>query len=462
MPRLVSRSAEFIYDRIASNVLLPMRNRLKRDYRYRYAAEIDKFNESPPKTIAAHQINRLRKIVFEANENSEFFRERVAKAGIRDIASMSFEEFANIETITKEDFRVHRDAMLCRKMAQNDMKEVMSGGTTAAPVPVFLDSDSVNRRESATFVFNNWFGFRPGHKIAYLWGAVQDNPKLANWKAKFQNRFVDRRLFLPSAPLDDGIMESYWRRLQNFHPRLLQGFPSSLAEFSEFLLRTERTLDVPAISTTAEAMHANQRSLIRKAFGTDPYEWYGVREAGRVATECRFHMGMHINCYGLYLEVEEDPDFASDKTGDIVITDLWNTGMPIIRYRIGDVGRIDAGTCRCGSNLPRLTGVLGRSPDVFVNSKGQRVPMIVLEHMHGGSDEIRQLQFIQYGIGSFEVKIVPGENFENPDSTERVIRRFCDYLKEDVDLKATIVDDIPREPSGKLRLCKNEMKFEQV
>ena len=454
---LESWAAQLV-DAISVKALLPLRNRLKNDYRYSHVAEVDRFNELTHDEIENHQLRRIRHIVAVASESSTFYSDRVRSAGIHDIANMSFEQFAAIKPLTKNDLREHRSAMVNRQFAPSALIERRSGGTTAAPVSVFLDSESINRRESATASFNKWFGFRPGQKIAYLWAAVQDLPKLATWKARIQNQFVDRQLFLPSAPLDDDIMESYWRRLDKFRPTLLQAFSSPLAEMAEFLLRTGRRLNLNAVSTTAEVLHPHQRRAIKKAFGTDPFNWVGAREVGRIATQCKLREGMHINCYGLYIEVVENPSFTSEKTGDILITDLWNEAMPIIRYRIGDIGRLDTSVCGCGSHLPCLSDILGRATDTFLNSKGQKIPgMVMVTHIYDDVG-VNQLQLIQYDIGRFEARIVPGDSFENPGSIKRLQDIFCDYMCEELELKVRIVDEIPREPSGKLRICKNEMK----
>ena len=60
--------------------------------------------------------------------------------------------------------------------------------------------------------------------------------------------------------------------------------------------------------------------------------------------------------------------------GRILLTDLWNYAMPMIRYELGDVGTMTFEPCKCGSELPRITALEGRTTDVFINSAGQRIP----------------------------------------------------------------------------------------
>ena len=450
--------ADSLSDKIVSKVLLPFRNLAKNDKRYTHIADVVALNKLNRDEIVAHQLGRIKKILSEARQNSAFYARRIKAAGIHDIERLSLEEFARIKPLTKDDLREQQQEIINRRFEVSKLVESRTGGTTAVPVPIYLDKNSLNRRESATAAFNEWFGFSPGNRIAYLWAALQDLPSRSSWKARLQNRFIDRRLFLPTNVLDDRILASFCQQLRDFRPALLQAYPNPLEVLADYVLQNHGQIPLSAISTTAEALSADQRAKIKKAFRCDPFAWYGAREAGRIATQCHVREGMHINCYGLYVEVLEDSKYVSKNSGKILITDLWNEGMPIIRYSIGDVGEFDTGICDCGNELPRLRAVLGRTTDVFLNSKRQKIPGIVLlDSIHGDPDDIRQLQILQHDIGKFEAYIVPGAHFNKPTSTDRLCERLSDYIGDSVQLNTRIVDQLPREPSGKLRTSKNMM-----
>jgi phenylacetate-coenzyme A ligase PaaK-like adenylate-forming protein len=244
-----------LIDSVTVNVLLPLRDKLKSDFRYKYISEIDEFNQRPLAEVRQHQLNRLRHIVRIAGETTEFYRERIHDAGIHDVAEMSFEDFAAIEPISKVELRDHQEYMVNRRFRRDALIKRLSGGTTSAPVAVFLDIDSANRRESATASFNAWFGFKPGQKIAYLWAAEQDLPKRTGWKAQIRNRLVERRRFFPSASLDQQKLGDYYSQLATYRPRLFQAYPTPLTELAEFVLNERRTLRLNAISTTAETLY---------------------------------------------------------------------------------------------------------------------------------------------------------------------------------------------------------------
>jgi phenylacetate-CoA ligase len=167
---------------------------------------------------------------------------------------------------------------------------------------------------------------------------------------------------------------------------------------------------------------------------------------------------MHINCYGLFIETIEGSGGPSGQCGEIVATDLWNEGMPLIRYRIGDIGQLQYDKCLCGSELPRLASLLGRDADVFINSRNQRTPgVLTITKLYGALEEFSQLQLIQHDIGFFEALIVPGRCFEESSSVKELSRRLSEIMEEEVRLEARLVEKIPRERSGKTRFCRNLM-----
>jgi phenylacetate-CoA ligase len=165
---------------------------------------------------------------------------------------------------------------------------------------------------------------------------------------------------------------------------------------------------------------------------------------------------MHVNAYGLLAEIDYSGSFADSGIGRILVTDLWNLGMPLIRYEIGDVGGMTSEPCECGSELPRITSLDGRADDVFVNSLGQRIPGVaIVNRITLDNSKIREMQFVQKAIGRFDVSVVPGENWQGEASAKEVVSKLSDFMQEPTEALVSVVKSIPREPSGKVRFCKS-------
>lgn len=445
-----------LLDIISPRVLVPLYNCLKNDRSLHYVAEVERFNTLSLEEILCFQLGRIQFIADYAAKNTIYYSNLFKEIGLDDPLRMNWDDYKKIPVLTKDVIRREQGNLVSRQFKESELRKTATGGTTTSPLPFFSDWDSLNHKRSATIAFDKWLGYQPGMKSAYLWGAPQDFASFESIKQKLSNIFIHRCIFLPGTPLDDRIMEIYYQKLQKFKPLLLQAYPTPLDIFAEFLKRKSYKLSIAALSCTAEPLLEQQNKTISEAFGQAPYNWYGAREAGRIATECRNHDGMHINAHGVRLDVMSS-EYVENDLGSLIVTDLWNVGMPLIRYEIGDVGRITENLCSCGCHLPRLQEVVGRVTDTFVNSKGQKIPGVGFTNRYiKDAREIMEMQIIQHGINDFEILVVPAEEY-TPITEAWLQQKLNEFMLETTVMRLSIVDQIPREKSGKVRFCKNIM-----
>lgn len=439
--------AAFVY------VVEPLRRLRRGDRSGRYLADVSAFASATPDVIREHQLGRLRDLVGVAL-GSAFYRPRLEAAGLTDPSRVSWDRWSQLEPISKSIVRESGRSMIPANTDPESLRLSATGGTTQSPAPLWMDYECLHRRWAATRHSDAEIGYRPGMKAAFLWGAVQDFPKPRPGEVGITTD-LGRRLFLPSDRLDPATLDRYVERLRAFQPRLLQAYPTPLELLARHMIARGIKLDVPAISCTAEPLLDYQRDVIRQAFSVNPIEWYGAREAGRLAAECQAHAGMHINAWGLLIETGAAA--LPDGSAPLLVTDLWNRGMPILRYAIDDLGRLDWKPCPCGSFLPRLVGLAGRVADTFENSAGVRLAGVSLTNrIIKESTAIRELQIVQKAIRRFEMRIVPGQHFTDAAVAD-LHARLDAFMGESNDVTVTVVEHIPREPSGKVRFCKNEL-----
>jgi len=439
---------------LTTHVLLPLYNYLKNDRSLSYVAEILSFIGSPEEEILKRQLDRIRYMCDYAYRHTTYYRNLFDDLGIQEPARLTLEDYRRIPVLSKAIIRDRLDDLKSREFTEGELRKTATGGTTSSPTAFYSDWDATYRKRSATAVFDGWMGFLPGMKAAYLWGASQDFAQPKSLKQKLLNDLVQRQLFLAATPLDDEIMEQYYRTLRSYRPFLLQSYPNPLEIFADFLKRKAYRLDIAALSCTAEPLLDSQRSLISEVFRQVPCNWYGAREAGRIATECALHDGMHVNSYCLHVDVVTST-YVDSGMGSIVLTDLWNKAMPLIRYEIGDVGRITADPCPCGCPLPRILEMQGRVTDTFVNSRGQKIAGVGFTNRYiKDAREIAAMQIIQHAIGEFEIKVVAAERF-GPDTEAWLRQKLDEFMLEPTRLSITQVREILPENSGKTRFCKN-------
>ncbi len=154
---------------------------------------------------------------------------------------------------------------------------------------------------------------------------------------------------------------------------------------------------------------------------------------------------------GLYLEIEGPSGPAAlGEMGSILVTDLLNRAMPLVRYRIGDLGAWAAGACPCGRGLPRLARVAGRVTDFLVGCDGRLVSGVYLAtYVVAGRPSLGQVQVRQDRAGAALWRLKPGRGFRPAEDLEYLRRASQRFLGERAVIESEVVDDLPAEPSGK-------------
>jgi phenylacetate-CoA ligase len=203
------------------------------------------------------------------------------------------------------------------------------------------------------------------------------------------------------------------------------------------------------VYSTAEMLTDGQRQQMQQAFGCKVFNQYGSREIPNIACECR-HGNMHVFTDMVYLEsvARENATGESDKR--LLVTSLTNRLMPMIRYDIGDTGRLLDGECDCGLPFPLMEMGMCRQNDLIRTRRGKTLYPSYFNHLLNGHTQIRQYQWVQRDLDRLVLNLVAAHplDAETLASLQANIRRDVD---EQVVLEVNYLADIPRTVSGKHR-----------
>lgn len=445
-------------DYLRKKLFIPLQDKREGNTRLRYLPIIKSELYSDEKIIKERQLARLKDIISYAYNKVPFYRNLYNSQGsFNKNMIQSDEDITRLPTISKEDIRIYNNEFLSNEYKPDDLIITGTGGTTSSPVTLKYTRDCFSQKQACTLFFFQWFNCNLGDKSAYIWGAEQDFPKRMGIKQRIVRYLVHNVLMLPSNYLNDSVMMEYYWKLKKFKPRMLQAYTTPLYIFSDFLERYKLYLDIPSINVSAEYLFDYQREKIEQVFGCKIFNWYGAREIGHAATECKVHKGMHINTYGLFFEVIKDDRRVYDEMGEIVVTDLLNKAMPLIRYKIGDLGILTTRKCTCGSSLPLLEDIGGRYVDSFKCRDGSIIPSVGLTcRIARDYREIPELQIVQKDFEIFELNIVRGKAYTD-ESLQKVKNQFNDFMHGTMVFSVNFLDKIPLEKSGKARFCKCEI-----
>jgi len=407
--------------------------------------------------LQASQQEGLRNILRHAQRQTGYYQALFKSVGFDAEAKDVHDRVQELPILTKEIIRENLEEMLARNIPPERLMKTSTGGSTGTPMTFHYNRDSFRRRKGQELFFDRWMGCDLGVKVALFVARVHHPSGMSGWKTRIRNATSSRMLAFDPYDTSETAMERFYRQYSRFKPSIVKCFPNSLVVFARFL--KERGYDpgkVRAVSCTGENLYDHQRSLFEEVFRCPVFEKYGTFEHGVIASECSEHRGMHLFTDGNLVEILKDgKPAAPGELGDIVVTDLFNYGMPFIRYRIGDRGIASARQCTCGSKLPLLERLVGRDRDLLVAANGELKPGYLFVEIFNKNQIPGTFQVIQQRPEQVVVKMVRDSEFSDRHMT--VIReRFADYLGEAVELVVEEVESIPREASGKYAYVKGE------
>lgn len=353
-----------------------------------------------------------------------FKKQRFDPRGVRSRADL-----ADLPLLTRDIVRERYADLVDPHHRGKNLKKGTSG-STGKPLKFEYSPASECWRQAIKTRGYGWAGYRPGRRTFFYWAAVSAGPP--SMKVRL-DRALKRETFFDSMKQDLAARQLALQELRRTKPELIICYTQACAQFARWI--SDNGLrdwdDIPVICA-AEAVLPADRAVLTQAFGPDIFESYGSRETMLMAAECESHAGMHLSEENLLLEVVEGGKaLPSGQSGDVVVTDLHNYGMPMIRYVNGDVATMaPEGRCSCGRALRRLQRVDGRRADTMLDGAGNVVPGIVFHVLFSDARQelVRQFQAVQSANGNVVLKVVRGRDFAE-DAFHRVTGRFSEYLR---------------------------------
>jgi len=373
------------------------------------------------------QNRKLRRLVKHAFENVAFYRSLFEKAGIKPRDIRSVDDLDRIPLISKDDLTAAGIANCIAKTAlQDDCISIKTSGSTGKKFVYHYSKKEEIIRRLIEFRSLLSIGFRPQDQMLVLGPEAPHRKRLHQHLGLFRSENVSA--LVPS--------REQIKLLQDMRPNILWCYPSVLEALLQTVdYRLSKILKPEKIITSAESLPNYLRTLLIDDVGAELFNFYGAREVGRIAYECRAHAGLHVNADHLILQM--CPVLAEDQgvqLTEAVITCLNAYTMPLIRYKIGDIcSRIEQ-DCPCGCSFPLIGHAIGRTDDMFTLPSGRLVSPIALGFIVRRFAHYRQYRFIQEAESSFLLEIV----FDGPVHDRDILalrQQIGAYLAEPVELR---------------------------
>lgn len=441
------------YEPLFRRVLFPLyESGIRRRQTLRYLHEYEQNQWRTHEQTETLQWKKLQDLVRHCWEQVPYYRESWQALGIRaaeDIASPA--DYARLPVLGKPEIRANFDKLIAPAYRDGLLYKT-TGGSTGEPLRFGYTRESYERRLAIMWRGYGWSGARLGQRTLYLWGTSIGAQKRKDrlYHAAF-NRYM-----LNAFEMSEARMAQYADTLDRFRPETVVSYVAPIVKLAEWLIANGRRAHRPQrILCAAESLHESQRRIIEQAFGCPAYNTYGCREFMLIAAECEHRSGLHVNADQLKVELgATDGDAPGPR--DIIVTDLHNYGMPLLRYANGDLATEGARTCACGRALPLLASVDGRKLDALRTPDGRFVPGEYIVYAFLYATGIKRYQVVQKRLDAFEIRIVRDRDFE-PSTVDLVRRELLKVVGESVDLNFEFVEQIPLTQTGKLRVTVSEL-----
>ena len=427
-----------------------------------YATLFERSQWLSPEELDQMQFRLLQKQLLHAFAHVPLYRRRMEAAKITPLDIRTREDLRLLPILTKRDIQTHADELLADNVPPNDRSWNQTGGSTGSPLQFWVDHERYDSRRASTDRHNAWAGLRPGDWCAVLWGSTFELGQSSLPKVTWRDWMLDRSLLLNTSLVSKDDLDAFIALLHRYRPRRLKAYAQSAAMFARYCMATGvDDIHFDSIITSAEVLLPENRELIEAAFGGQVFNRYGCREVSVIASECEYHSGLHVNADALLIEI--DPlTHSPEGYGRVLVTDLLNRSMPLIRYEIGDIAQwSNQDSCPCGRSLPRLNGIEGRITDFLIMPDGRMVSGPSLALLVGQTPGVHQAQFIQTGPMEIRLDVIPSDGY-GPHTERDLRQRLQPYLRGQVQFAIHTVQSIPMEPSGKFRFVKSEYEQPRV
>ena len=300
-------------------------------------------------------------------EKVPFYRQLFRARGVRPEQIRSLQDLQSLPFTRKSDFRDNYPFGLLAVPKKQLRRVHASSGTTGKPTVVAYTSKDMEM----------WKEVCARNLVA---GGVTDEDmvQIAMGYGLFTGglgwHYGSEHVGATVVPMSSGNTKRQIMLIQDFETTVFCCTPSYgiyIAEQAEEmgvdLRATTLRVGIHGAEPWSEGMHRE----VRERLGVDPIDTYGLSEivGPGVSGECTYHCGMHINEDHFLPEII-NPDtgepLPSGEFGELVITTLTKEALPIIRYRTGDITRLDPTTCACGRTMVRMDRVSGRTDDMLI------------------------------------------------------------------------------------------------
>ncbi len=404
--------------------------------------------------LAEHQQKGLENILMHAYRNCPYYKRIFFELGATPMDFETFEKLKEFPILTRDELRDNLDQILAENYPMRRRVAIHTAGTSGDALNLYMDRSCRDMKNAMELLLNMRCGYRPGDRILCLY--APDDQAYGSGPARL---FGSRKWYLDiDAIQDEKELASAVSFIKKLNPDFVFAYPNSLYTFAGRLERAGKYIKLKKIVCSSEPFYEYQRDYFRKCFKAWVYDRYGAAEIGWVASECRIHSGMHYFAPGIILETADRQGNSSGlRPGSLLVTDLWNYAMPLIRYKIGDFVRLDYTRCKCGGSLPKIGRVIGRIDDAIIKPDGEMLNGNLLLSVLRESELNSPVQIVQNDLAEFVINYV-SERTLSENIRRYITSSFARLFEQEVKVDFVQTNALQKDSGGRYRNIRSNVK----
>lgn len=382
-------------------------------------------------TNHSNRVDKFIEIKKHAIENTDFY----SKMKIEDI----------FPVVNKDIIRHNYGAFKSKTGFELPLHISSTSGSTGTPFSIVQDHVKRCRNIADLKAFGQLFGYKSHFPMLFF---RIKNERLQRTRTKVRE-FLENIYYIDSSNLDDVNLEKWRELLLKKKPHTIFSYPTTLEIFVDFLERkgdSSNAFKIQRILTAGEMIPQNTINRLERLFGCSLIRRYSNMELGILAQDMgsqdRRYLLNTSSYYFECLSLDSDEPVKFGELGRIVITDLFNYAMPLIRYDTGDLGIFEEDS---NTSEMYLKEIYGRSRDCIYSTRGGVISPAAISVKMWGLDKVKQWQFVQNNKNEYYLKI----NSDECLNTGQIILKLKELLGDDANIQIEYLTEIPVLSSNK-------------
>lgn len=429
-----------MFRKILENILLPLFGFLINErfiFELRSLRKIIRLSEQE---ILDLQKKKLMKVLVNAVENVKYYN----KVSINK-ANDAFDNLKKFPILKKEQINLNQKHLISKEFKTDKLITHKSSGSTGEQTTVFVTKREQSISRATQILWWECAGYKIGQPILQT-GINPKRSLIKNLKDFFFRTYYINAFNHNDKELRKSLM---WAKNKN---AFFAGYASSLFVYSKFSEKNNLNVEFSGIVSFGDKLFNHYKESIKKNFKSNIYETYGSAEMLMMGFQMDLDY-MYEMSSNVYIEILDDygNELPDGKLGNIVVTNLNSFAMPLIRYRIGDIGiKLPKNKYPNARKLklPLIQKIIGRDTDIVKTYSGKKLVVHSFTGIFEHIPQIKQFCIIQKNLHGIDIKIIPGKGFNRKilSSIEVLIKK---ETEDDFMIKFILVKNITPTKSGK-------------